>query len=220
MKLSIFLLTASLVVCFADEPQRIRITVERQDSVGKAWKAVNASTVFNQNDKLRFRMSANFSGYLYVMNQGTSGAYEQLFPRTDTGSDNYIVAGKDYFIPAWQGWFRVSGPAGQDVVYWVVSPKGLASEYKALPPPPPPGDVPAGLKPRCDDTVFKVRGECVDNSAGVRPIKAGDPMPENLAGAGGTPRELIFLQEKGGTTLSSPTPLQGPVIYELRLSHN
>lgn len=218
MKLPIIFLVTSALAC-ADEPQRIRITVERQESIGKAWKAVNASTVFNTNDKLRFRMSANFTGYLYVMNQGSSGAYEQLFPRPDTGSDNMIIAGRDYFVPAWQGWFRVSGPPGQDVVYWVVSPMALSKEYTPLPPPPPKGDVPEGLKPRCDDTVFKVRGECVDNSAGVRPVKPGERLPEHLSELD-TPRELIFLQEKGGTVLSSPTPLQGPVIYELRLAHN
>jgi hypothetical protein len=37
---------------------------------------------------------------------------------------------------------------------------------------------------------------------------------------GPTPRELLFMQEKGGTVLSSPAPLTGPVVYELRLAHN
>jgi hypothetical protein len=207
----------------ADDPQRIKLTVERQEGAGSAsptWRVVNPATVFNAGERLRFRMSANFSGFLYVMNQGTSGSYEMLFPRSDTGSDNRIEAGKEYIVPAGQGWFKVSGPAGQDVVYWMVSPLELTHEYRRLPPPPPKSEIPAGLKPRCDDTVFKVRGECIDSSAGVTPVKPGEKLPDNLSGvAGATPRELLFMQEKGGTVLSSPTPLSGPVVYELRLSH-
>ena len=207
----------------ADDPQRIRLLVERQESGGSAgpvWRALNPATVFNPADHVRFRMSANFSGWLYVMNQGTSGSYGLLFPRSDTGSDNRIEAGKDYVVPAAQGWFKISGPPGQDVVYWLVSPVELTQEYRRLPPPPPKSEIPAGLKPRCDDTVFKARGECIDSSAGVKPVKPGEKLPDNLNGvAGATPRELLFMQEKGGTVLSSAEPLSGPVVYELRLSH-
>jgi len=68
--------------------------------------------------------------------------------------------------------------------------------------------------------VLKARGECIDNSAGVRPVEQGEKLPSNLSGvAGATPRELLFLEEKGGTVLSSKQPLTGPVIYELRLAH-
>jgi hypothetical protein len=202
----------------AGDPQRVRIEVERQEA--GTWRMVNPATVFAAGEHLRFRVAANFPGYLYVMNQGTSGNYELLFPRSDTGSDNRIEAGKEYVVPAAQGWFAVSGPPGQDIVYWLVSPVELTREYRRLPPPPPKSEVPAGLKPRCDDTVFKARGECVDNSAGIKPVKPGDKLPENLTGvAGAAPRELLFMQQQGATVVSSPAPLTGPVIYELRLSH-
>src|SRR5579863_4463846 len=125
----------------AQDPQRVRLNVDRQD--GADWKQVNSALVFNAGDKLRFRVSANFPGYLYVMNHGTSGGYELLFPRSDTGSDNRMDASKEYVVPASQGWFKVSGPAGQDVIYWLVSPVELAKTYRPLPPPPtqpePPG---------------------------------------------------------------------------------
>ena len=71
------------------------------------------------------------------MNQGTAGTYELLFPRTDTGSDNRVEAGKEYVVPATEGWFRIGGPAGQDVMYWLVSPVELPRGYQRLPPPPP-----------------------------------------------------------------------------------
>ena len=204
---------------FGAEPQRIRLTVEREDASG--WRAMNPATVFAPNERLRFRLTTNFSGFLYVMNQGTAGTYELLFPRTDTGSDNRVEAGKEYVVPATEGWFRVGGPAGQDMMYWLVSPVELPRGYQRLPPPPPhDSGARSSLRPRCDDTVFKARGECVDNSAGVRPVQPGEKLPSNLSGvAGSTPRELLFLEEKGGTVLSSKQPLTGPVIYELRLAH-
>jgi hypothetical protein len=216
----ILCLTAGLQ---AQDPQRIRLNVDRQD--GANWKEVDPALVFNADDRLRFRVSANFSGYLYVMNHGTSGEYELLFPRSDTGADNRMEDSKEYVVPASQGWFNVSGPAGQDVIYWLVSPVALANAYKPLPPrlPNQAGSpaVPESMHPRCDDSILKARGECIDDSAGVKPVKPGEALPSNLAGiAGATPRELLFMQEQGGTVLSSPTPLAGPVVYELRLSHN
>ena len=214
-----FALFALVATGVAADPQRIRLTVEREDASG--WRAMNPATVFAPNDRLRFRVTTNFSGFLYVMNQGTAATYELLFPRSDTGSDNRVEGGKEYVVPANEGWFRVGGPAGQDVMYWLVSPVELARGYQRLPPPPPhDSNASSSLRPRCDDTVFKARGECIDNSAGVRPVEPGEKLPSNLSGvAGSTPRELLFLEEKGGTVLSSKQRLTGPVIYELRLAH-
>ena len=203
----------------ADDVQRIKLSVERQD--GSAWKQVDSALVFAAGDKLRFIVLATFAGFLYVMNHGTSGAYELLFPRSDTGANNRIEAQKEYIVPAAQGWFKVTGPAGHDIVYWVISPVKLGNEYRPLPPPPPHPDLPLSFKPRCDDAIFKSRGDCVDTSAGVKPLKEGEAVPRNLDSiATPTPRELLFIQEKGGTVVSSPSPLTGPVVYELRLAHN
>ena len=44
------------------------------------------------------------------MNQGTSGSYELLFPREETGADNRVVADQEYQIPATDAWFRIAGP--------------------------------------------------------------------------------------------------------------
>jgi Domain of unknown function (DUF4384) len=204
---------------WAQDPQRIRVTVERQDAAG--WVAVNPAHVFESGEKVRFRFSSSSAGYLYVINLGTSHSYELLFPRSDTGSDNRIDAAKSYVVPAGQGYFKVSGPPGQDVVYWLVSPVDLGKQYRPLPPPPAPGSLPPSLVPRCDDSILKARGDCVDTSAGVKP--AGQ-LPENMIGvAKPTSRELLFIQDnsigKESVVVSSPAPLTGPVVYELRLAH-
>jgi len=203
----------------AQEPQRIRVTVERQDRAG--WVAVNPAHVFESGEKVRFRFSSSVAGYLYAINLGTSGSYDLLFPRSDTGSDNRIEAAKDYVVPSGQGYFKISGPPGQDVVYWLVSPVDMGKQYRPLPPPPAPGEVPPSLVPRCDDSIFKARGDCIDTSAGVKP--AGK-LPENMNGVvKPAPRELLFIQDnsvgKESVVVASPAPLAGPVVYELRLAH-
>src|SRR3989442_7635948 len=214
----ICVLVAAAGLAWGDDPQRIRLSVERQEASG--WHETNSALVFAPGDHLRFRFLSTFPGYLYVMNHGTSGGYELLFPRSDTGSDNRIEASKDYVVPASEGWFKVSGPPGHDVIYWVVSPIELSREYRPLPPPPSKSELPPSFRPRCDDAIFKSRGDCVDTSAGVKPVKPGEKLPDNLNGvAPPTPRELLFMQEKGGVVLSSPAPLSAPVVYELRLAH-
>ena len=131
--------------------------------------------------------------------------------------DNRIEAGKEYIVPANLGSFVVAGPAGYDTVYWMVSPVELGREASPLPPP---SKAPSTLRPRCDDTIFKARGECLDDSAGVKPVAPGEQLPPNLSGiAGSTPRELLFLQDNGAVVMSSEQPLTGPVVYELRLAH-
>src|SRR5512143_2990008 len=93
----------------AQGPHRMEIVVERRD--GSAWRTVDPSLVFDQGDRLRFRFRANSDGYLYVLNHSTSGKYEQLFPRQETGRDNRIVRSQEYLVPATQTAFRIAGPA-------------------------------------------------------------------------------------------------------------
>lgn len=203
---------------------RMELILEKKD--GQAWKAVDPGTVFEQNDYVRFRFKTNFPGHLYVMNQGTSGDYTLLFPREDTGRLNRIEGGREYMVPSTaQGAFRISGPPGHDVIYWMMSPVELGekepAKYKPLPPPPPSTpEVRKSLVPRCDETILRARGDCVDGSAGPKAVKPGQPLPKNLAGIpGATSRELFFLREREKAVVSSPQPLGGPVIYEFRLAH-
>ena len=203
-----------------DGPHRMEILLERMN--GPQWIKVDPRLVFAQNDRVRFRFRANFSGYLYVMDRTTSGKYEQLFPRDETGQDNRIAAGKDYLIPATDTVFRIAGPPGQEIIYWLVSPVELGEgghKYKPLPPPPPADQrLPQNMTPRCDDSIFRARGECVDSTAGPQRIAQGEKLPQNLAGKGQS-RDLTFMRNENTSVVASETPLTGPVIYEFRLAH-
>lgn len=196
---------------------RMQLMLERLD--GSNWKAVDPALVLAHGDRVRFRFQTNFDGYLYVTNQSTSGKYEQLFPRSETGQDNHIVAGKDYHVPATSFAFRIDGPPGHEVVYWLVSPTHL-NDVPARPTIPSTGHTtPLTLMPRCDDGVMKARGDCVDNSAGPKLIPRDVDVSQGLEGANAASHGLLFVREQNTAVISSPAPLTGPVIYEFQLAH-
>jgi hypothetical protein len=204
-------------------PHKMEITLERYE-LG-TWHAIDPSLVLAEGDRLRFRYRTNFDGYLYVTNQTSSGKYEHLFPLAETGQDNRIASGKEYQVPATSTDFRVAGPAGYEVVYFLVSPSKLGGGMSAGPPSAAP--VPSTFKtnppvliPRCDDTIWRSRGDCIDHSAGPALVPRGDPLPPNLADAADKgSRDLLFMRQNDKAVISSPVPLTGPVIYEFRLAH-
>ncbi len=198
---------------------RIEIMLERLD--GDAWHTIDPGLVLAQGDRVRFKYRTNFDGYLYVMNQSTSGKYEQLFPRDETGQDNRLSAAKDYQVPANSTVFRISGPAGYEVVYWLVTPARLTGPSPRYQAPPEKRSAPSTLVPRCDDAILKARGDCVDSSAGPKLVPRDADMPQNLAQAASQsdPRDLLFMRQKDKSVISSPAPLTGPVIYQFRLAH-
>jgi hypothetical protein len=197
---------------------RMEIMLDRLD--GSSWRAIDPGLVLERSDRVRFRFRTNFDGYLYVLNQSTSGKYEQLFPRQETGHDNRIEAGKEYQIPATNSVFRIAGPAGHEIVYWLVSPAPLG-EGQPYPSPPAASKPPRPLlTPRCDDTILRARGDCIDNGAGLKLVPRDGQLPQNLAGAANqTPEDLLVLRQKDTSVVSSPSPLAGPVVYEFRLAH-
>jgi hypothetical protein len=204
------------------ESLRLEITLERK--VGDEWRIADPGLVFEQNDEVRFRLAGTLDGYLYVMNLNTSGQYVLLFPREDTGQANRIQAHKEYLVPPTEGWFRITGPPGYEIVYWLISPVELQNQTidskPAFAPPAEPGRVPSNLLPRCDDSIFKSRGDCIDTSAGPKGIGEAEKLPDNLTGvAGAASRELTFSQLDHSTVVLSPTSLKGPVIFEFRLAH-
>jgi uncharacterized protein DUF4384 len=191
----------------------MEIMLERLD--GENWRTIDPGLVLSQGDRVRFRFRTNFDGYLYVTNLGTSGKYEQMFPRQETGQDNRIAAAKEYQVPATSTAFKIAGPAGFETVYWLVSPSRIGEPMRLDNQPPS-----IRITPRCDDTILKARGDCIDNSAGPKLVPRDVQLPQPLSDAAGQGRrDLLFLRQESKSVVSSPTPLNGPVIYEFRLAH-
>ena len=208
----------------AQQPPRakglLEITLEQK--IGEQTKAVAAEHVFEQGDVVRFKLHSDYNGYLYVMNQSTSGEFSTLFPGADTGSDNRIAAKGDYVVPA-DGWFKISGPAGFEVLYFLLSPTALAQPAVAGRPGGAgfvmPGPA-SSLKPRCNDEAFKARGECMDTSAGPTAVPPGAALPPEISPiAGSASRDITFTQNNDSTTVGANAG-KAPVIYTFRLAHN
>lgn len=172
--------------------------------------------VFDQGDRVRFRFTPNFNGTLFVMNRGTSGSYTMLFPKQDTGTNDRLEAGHAYVLPATdQGWFRINGPPGHDIVYFIVSTKHEPGSHALPPPAPAEKHDPSSLMPRCNDALFRARGECIDSSAGAK--APGDNLPETLTGM--KARDLFFIRKDKASVVSSKESLDAPVVYEFHIAH-
>jgi hypothetical protein len=203
----------------------ISIVLEKKS--GDQVQTVDPTHVFTGGDTVRFRLRPAVDGFLYVMDLTTSGKYEVLFPLPETGNDNRIAKGKDYIMPATSnGWFEISGPAGRETIYFVLSPIELTIgqiQNRATSNLPPQGTAPSSMQPRCDDSVFRARGECLDSGAGPKVVGPGEALPREITqatAANGVSRDLKFTTDGASATVTSDSPLAGPVVYEFLLSHN
>ncbi len=202
----------------AAERPALGIEVERKLADGKV-EAMAPTHVFNAGDTIRVRVTSQYDGYLYVMDQGTSGQFSTVFPSLAAGSDNQVRRGQSYLIPSTEdGWFEVSGPAGFDVLYFLLSPETIVSPTAASFVAPGPA---SSLKPRCNDGIFRARGECMDASAGPAAVPKGEALPAPIAPLAATAsRDIIVTKKKDGVTVTSEGSRTAPVIYVFRLAHN
>ena len=210
----------------------MQITVERR--VGDKPLVSNPQHVFKAGDYIRFRFRPSFDGYLYVMDKATSGKYLLLFPAQDSGNVNQVTAGKEYVVPAASGsWFRIDDPPGYETVYFLMTPTPITKEAASVPPaeppvlaPPPvspspsPITPPPDLTPRCDDSLFRARGDCIDTSAGPRSVPTEETVPDALASdPSTTSRDITVINKPTSSVVAPNGPANAPVIYEFRLAH-
>jgi hypothetical protein len=204
----------------------ISIRLEKKD--GKITKTVAQNTVFRNGDILRFRLTSRIAGYLYVLDKGTTGITATLFPIFGgAAASNSIAANESMVVPATgDGWFEVSGPAGFDIVYILVSatpielPPAQAEPGTKNAQPPASAPLPPNLEPRCDDEVFKARGDCIDPTAGVAPLPPNAPVPRELEPlARNAARDIILTDDGDGTAVKPAPSAKLPLIYTFRLAH-
>jgi hypothetical protein len=211
----------------AEVNRRLDLVLEKKEA--KGVKAVSAEFVFATGDKIRFRFRSAVNGYLYVMDQGSSGKWTQLYPRDELTQSRRVAAGKDYLVPAsGTGWFQVTGPAGYDNVYFLISPMDLGKTLPAASRPlADDSDAQAAAAaafatatPRCDDELFRARGECLDTNAGLKPFGKDEKLPDKLSQLPAqTSRDLIVVDNANDTAVSSTEPFEAPSIFRFRIAH-
>jgi hypothetical protein len=221
---------AALAQTQAKLNRRYDLILEKKD--GNTPRTVDPAHIFNDGDLIRFRLRPGVNGYLYVLNHGSSGKYEQLFPRAGSTQDREVRSARDYVIPdSDSGWFRIQGPAGYETVYFLISPMDLgkslfphATEEQAPPKEQTHAETPddkafESATPRCDDELFRTRGECLDSKAGLKPVQPGESLPSSLPPVSVGSRDLVIVKESSATAVSSTEPFDAPVIYHFKIAH-
>jgi serine/threonine-protein kinase len=82
-----------------------------------------ATATFKAKDKVRLTFESNIDGYLYVVQQGSSGKWTTLFPHPDiNGGRNQIRRAEEYRVPSTaDGWFEVDDTPGTDHIFVFLS---------------------------------------------------------------------------------------------------
>jgi len=102
-------------------PLGLRVNVMRYNSDGSTTD-VPADTVFHSGDRIRLGVEPNARGYLYVVNQGTSGKWNAMFPSAEIeGGDNRVDAMHPCVIPPGKHVFTFDATPGQEALFVVFS---------------------------------------------------------------------------------------------------
>jgi hypothetical protein len=81
---------------------------------------VSPKTRFRQGDRIRLKVQVNDNGYLYLVHQGSSGAWSLMYPAPKTERDaNRVAPGKDYLIP--DAVLRFDAKPGTEKLFLIVS---------------------------------------------------------------------------------------------------
>ena len=89
----------------------LKYRILRRGSTGEGLE-VDPDTVFRSGDRIRLGFEPNIDGFLYVIQEGTSGRWSMLFPhpRIQSGR-NDVVRFREVAIPP-AGWFRFDDTPG------------------------------------------------------------------------------------------------------------
>lgn len=210
---------AGVLSCGAQQPgQDLQMRIVLEQQAGSAFRVVSPQHVFKTGDMVRFRVRSSSDGFLYVSNRAASGKYSELFPAKS--ADNRLERGKDYRIPAAaHAWFRIEKPAGYETIFFTFTSSPLLRRNEAAPTTtyekPLSQAAPAELIPRCDDALFRARGECLDVNAGPSAVPAGAAPNSDAV----TPRDVSIVQGQDTSVVTPATPGDSPIIYEFRIAH-
>ena len=82
---------------------------------------VDADTMFQSGDRIRFAFEPNVDGFLYVIQRGSSGRWSVLLPHPQINAGrNAVTQFEEVVIPP-AGWFRFDGNPGAEQVFVYLS---------------------------------------------------------------------------------------------------
>jgi hypothetical protein len=111
--------SAPLISVSDSGPLGLRYTILQRSGGQNA--EVAPGTMFHSGDHISFKVEANDDGYLYIVQQGTSGTWSVLFPTADAeNGDNRVHRGRSYTFPSGAA-FVFAGDPGTEKLFVVLS---------------------------------------------------------------------------------------------------
>jgi hypothetical protein len=106
----------------ASVPLGLRYAVLKRDAAGQ-YHEIDPDTSFRSGDRIRLKVDANTSGYLYVVMRGSSGTWKLLFPSAEVaGGSNRVIKGESRQIPSGErGQFVFDEQAGSEKLFIVLT---------------------------------------------------------------------------------------------------
>jgi hypothetical protein len=103
-------------------PLGLRYSVMKRDPNG-SFAEIDPDTTFHSGDRIRLQVTANTSGYLYVVMRGSSGNWSLLFPTPEVAAgSNSVQRGESRQIPSGdRGQFFFDEQAGVEKLFLVLS---------------------------------------------------------------------------------------------------
>jgi len=94
---------------------------------------VSPGATFHSGDHIRLGLLANSPGYIYVIQQGSSGAWSPIFPRPGSAEDaNKIAAGQMQMVPGGTRAFAFDQNPGDEKLYVILSRNPIADIDHAI----------------------------------------------------------------------------------------
>jgi hypothetical protein len=91
--------TSSSPVVEATVPLGLRYSLLKRGSDSR-FTEVDPEETFHSGDRMRIRVEANDTGYLYILHRGSSKMWSVMFPNPELASgDNRVERGKQYDMP-------------------------------------------------------------------------------------------------------------------------
>jgi len=109
-------LNAALV----DQPLGLRYSILKKSAAGDVVE-IDSESVFHSGDSIRITVESSDIAYLYIVNKGSSGRWNVLFPSKGiAGGANRVEPDYRYVIPP-GGWFTFDEQVGEEDLFILLS---------------------------------------------------------------------------------------------------
>jgi hypothetical protein len=99
---------------------------------GAGWEEAPLTNAFHTGDHIRIRVEANAPSYLYIVQQGASGNWDVLFPRSSTPGSNRVNAFEPVTLPNENQQITFREPVGTENLFIMLSEDAIDDFDKLL----------------------------------------------------------------------------------------